>query len=139
MYNFITFITFEILRGGQTKLLVQIARVRVYVYVDIRIDIRLTKSPDCYSSCIRSCMPSTIFFLILVKVGVLFEAMSSGYDLDEAILAMQEVATGISTVCREIRDVKGKQGELLDTVWALSEGVGNIEKVGLVPSEKKNR
>ena len=72
-----------------------------------------------------------------MKVGVLFEAMSSYYDLDEAILAIQEAATGICSVSREIGDVKGKQDELLDTIRALSEQVGNIEKRDPCPLRKR--
>ena len=53
---------------------------------------------------------------------------SSGYCLDEAVLAIQEAASDIVTVTKDIDDVKGKQEQLLQTINALSERISNIEQ-----------
>lgn len=64
----------------------------------------------------------------------------SGYELDEAVSAIQEAVSGISAVSKDIGDVKGKQDELLETIRALSERVTNIEqRTPSAASSKKRR
>ena len=67
--------------------------------------------------------------------------MSARYELDEAVLAIQEATSGISSVSKEIGEVKGMQGELLTTLHALSERVSNMEErsLSMPPSKKQNR
>ena len=64
--------------------------------------------------------------------------MSSGYRLDEAVLAIQEAATGITTVTKDIDEVKGRQEELLQSIHALNERISNIEQ-GSTKKEKQIR
>ena len=65
----------------------------------------------------------------------------SGYELDEAVLAIQEAVSGISSVSNDIGEVKGKQDELLETIRVLSERVTNIEQRtnSAGPSSRKRR
>ena len=52
----------------------------------------------------------------------------SGYELDKAVLAIQEAVAGISSMSKDIGEVKGKQDELLETIHVLGERVTNIEQ-----------
>ena len=66
----------------------------------------------------------------------------SGYEMDEAMLAIQEAANGISSISKQVGNVEGKQDELLASIRALSERVVNLEKGALtsaIPSKKNQR
>ena len=62
----------------------------------------------------------------LIQAGFLLHG-DMAYEMNEAVLAIQEAAKKLNSVSTQICGVEGKQGELLATIKVLSERVTNLE------------